>query len=132
MIIRSMLPQDTSSIEKILSESGSFKQPYIREQFTYVVCEIEGRVVGVGSYTQNDGFIQQLGVPSNQQGKGIGSALMQHLEDKIRKHCSSVNVHSTAEQIKFYISKGYEHASLLPNPTGLFPLTKNFAYQSTY
>ncbi|HHW60293.1 MAG TPA: ribosomal protein S18-alanine N-acetyltransferase [Syntrophomonadaceae bacterium] len=93
-IIRRMTDQDLDQIMRI--EHESFAIPWSRESYqselrnhfaTYLVCDVEGEVVGYGGIwvVFEEAHITNIAIAESFRSKGLGRALMQALEDVAHK-----------------------------------------------
>ena len=90
-----------------------------RDPELFLVAEATGRPVGavLGRYDGRRGWINHLAVDPDARHRGIGTALVRELEERLRrKGCSKVNLHvarSNATVGAFYERLGYRRADLL-------------------
>ena len=80
----------------------------------FLVAEREGALVGtaMGGYDGHRGWVYYVAVSREERGGGVGRALMQTLEDKLRAlGCPKLNLQVRATNtavIEFYRKLGYE------------------------
>jgi ribosomal-protein-alanine N-acetyltransferase len=92
-ILRKMTPQDIDEVMQI--EQQSFTLPWSRQSYlgelknkfaTYLVCDYEGEIAAYGGIwvVFEDAHITNVAVGENFRQSGIGTALMQELEQVAR------------------------------------------------
>jgi predicted GNAT family N-acyltransferase len=84
--------------------------PFERESLHLVLCE-EARVVGCVLFHPEDargGRLFQMAIAPEQQGRGLGRALVERLEALLRERgLSEVHLHARAPVASFYERLGY-------------------------
>jgi len=105
------------------------------KRMTFYVCRSEGRVVGVAGIelrSGKTGRVQHVYVLPDYQRRGVGTALVTHLERRAREiglHTVEVVTDERAEwAVKFYKKLGYSLASKIENPWGFNLLFKKQLY----
>lgn len=89
-----------------------------RDPDLFLVAEIEGRVVGtvLGGFDGRRGMMYHLAVVSDQRQRGIATALMDELEQRLRaKGCIRYYLLVTPENetaIRFYEKRGWERMEI--------------------
>ncbi len=124
---RRMKPEDADGAARI--EQELFSKPWSREGIKeglekegscYVVAVSAGRIVGYcGLYSVlPEGFINQVGVSPDHQGKGIGTAMLAYLIEEARRMgvtTFSLEVRvSNRKAIALYESLGFEKKGIRP------------------
>jgi GNAT superfamily N-acetyltransferase len=94
-------------VERML-ESQSARLLQEQARFFYIaVCELAEGIVGLGGIEMNE--IRLLYVSPSHQGKGIGSALLGHLESMVpAAFFEDIFVYAAAGAAGFYCVRGYE------------------------
>jgi ribosomal protein S18 acetylase RimI-like enzyme len=79
----------------------------------FFVAELDGKVVGtvMGGYDGHRGWVYSVAVSPGERRRGIGSALVRHLESELaQRGCLKVNLQvraSNAGVVAFYLRLGY-------------------------
>jgi putative acetyltransferase len=80
----------------------------------FVVAECGGRIQGFGQLDEQEGEVEAIYVSPAAEGKGIGSAILRHLEDRARAcGLKELKVRSTLNAESFYARHGYQHLALI-------------------
>ena len=93
----------------------------------FYVAVIEGLVVGtaMGGYDGHRGWIYSVAVDPGHRRRGIGSALLRHLEDVLRgRGCLKLNLQvrtSNLDVVAFYPSHGYTTDPVVSLGKRLYP-----------
>lgn len=103
-VLRSMKKEYTSEHICVLSQKRTF----------LVAEDVGGRIIGVGGLEGS--HICSVFVDPNQQGKGVGSLIMQKLEFLAKKKHSSVFLHSSLTAKSFYNKIGYSDKERVADP----------------
>ena len=107
-----------------------------KRQMTLAI--LNNRIVGFGCLDVSGNEIKKLYVSPDFSRRGIGSALIQYLEEQAKKEgCSRLKVYSTENAVTFYRRHGY--SVLDPNSSGVFRrsiiygalMSKNIANSNT-
>lgn len=91
----------------------AIRQKLAVERDLFFVAEVDGRVSGtvMGGYDGHRGWVYSVAVKPAQRRRGIGAALVRHLEAAlVRRGCLKVNLQvraTNAEVIAFYEKLGY-------------------------
>lgn len=84
----------------------------IRDRY-FVVAEREGRIEGFGQLNEQEGEVEAIYVSPSASGRGAGSAILQHLEERARQcGLKELKVRSTLNAESFYARHGYQHLAL--------------------
>jgi len=135
-----MTPADTDRVCAIIGQHNRWDEDKARDYFprefreaelgvgrsTHVVAEIDGRVVGCSGWIESQicaNGIYWLGwtyVDTSMRGKGIGYALLRHVEDVVRGlGCRKLYLDTGARgyetAIAFYERNGFIHETTLPD-----------------
>jgi len=74
-----------------------------------VVSAVEGRIVGFGTVDLDEGTVEALFVDPEWGGRGFGSALLGHLEDRlVGAGFDRVRLRAVLNTVDFYEHQGYE------------------------
>jgi ribosomal protein S18 acetylase RimI-like enzyme len=79
----------------------------------FLVAEADGRLVGtvIGGFDGRRGLMYHLAVAADQRRQGLGRALMQALEDRLRakgcRRCYLLVRRGNAEALDFYAAEGW-------------------------
>ena len=80
----------------------------------FVVAERNGRIEGFGQLDEQEGEVEAIYVSPAASGKGTGSAILCHLEDRARQcGLKELKVRSTLNAESFYARHGYQHLALI-------------------
>jgi len=82
----------------------------------FLVCEIDGRVVGVvrGNYDGSRAIVHQLSVHPTYQRRGIGTALVKEIVDRFqRMGAPTVSATVTEESLPFWQKVGFRKTNVL-------------------
>lgn len=80
----------------------------------FVVAERGGRIEGFGQLDEQEGEVEAIYVSPAAEGKGIGSAILRHLEERARAcGLKELKVRSTLNAESFYARHGYQHLALI-------------------
>lgn len=80
----------------------------------FVVAEREGRIEGFGQLDEQEGEVEAIYVSPSASGRGAGSAILQHLEQRARQcGLQELKVRSTLNAESFYARHGYQHLALI-------------------
>ncbi len=124
MEIRPFQEADTESVIALWKSVFAYSAPHndpaavIRQKLAvqrelFFVAVLDGVVVGtvMGGYDGHRGWVYSLAVSPSARRRGIGTALMRHLERELASRgCSKVNLQvlaSNAETVAFYRKLGY-------------------------
>lgn len=139
MLIRPVLPGDTDTLKELTAGTGVFKPHEVEaldevladyharcadSEHVALVAEDGGHVVGYVYYapdimTDRTWYIYWIAVTKATQAKGIGSALMRHVEDDIRRRQGRILLLETSSMPhseltrKFYRKQGYAVAGVI-------------------
>lgn len=89
-----------------------------RDPDLFLVAEVERQIVGsvIGGFDGRRGMVYHLAVTPDQRGRGIGEALMNELEDRLRaKGCIRyylMVVNGNEEAVRFYEKRGWTRMEL--------------------
>ncbi|MBO4376176.1 MAG: ribosomal protein S18-alanine N-acetyltransferase [Lachnospiraceae bacterium] len=127
MHIRKMTMDDLDEVTAI--EEANFTNPWTRDGFesqikagntTYLVCEHEGRLVGLCGYIKSftEADVTNVSVLKECRGHGIGTALMEALllegeRDGVKDFTLEVRV-SNVDAIHVYEKLGFKSAGIRP------------------
>ena len=125
IIYRLAKPEDFDDVQRI--ENECFKEPYSTEDLHYefeqnpvnkiIVAEIDGKVVGFIDFliTFNSATIMQVAVTKNFRKNGIGTKLLEKMEDFFPKEIDDIVENITLEvresnepAKKMYLKNGYK------------------------
>jgi ribosomal protein S18 acetylase RimI-like enzyme len=138
-MIRPTTPADTPALLKVTEGTGVFKPHEIQALdevlsdyhasnralgHVAVTDERHGQIVGYAYYapaamTDRSWYLYWIAVTRNTQAKGVGSSLLRHAEDDIRRRNGRVLFIETSSlphyelTRKFYLKHGYETAAVL-------------------
>ena len=85
----------------------------IRDRY-FIVAEREGRIEGFGQLDEQEGEVEAIYVSPSASGRGAGSAILQHLEERARQcGLQELKVRSTLNAESFYARHGYQHLALI-------------------
>ena len=112
---------EIQALQEVLDEYHSFNHQY---GHVAVVDEREGKIVGYAYYapaamTERTWYLYWIAVTKQIQAKGIGSGLLRHAENDIRKRNGRVLFIETSSlphydpTRKFYLKHGYEVTGVL-------------------
>jgi ribosomal protein S18 acetylase RimI-like enzyme len=124
MDIRQFQVADTDAVVALWSNVFGYLQPrnapanVIRDKLAvqpelFFVAVIDGTVVGtvMGGYDGHRGWVYSLAVLPDYRGRGIGTALMRHVEGELtRRGCPKINLQvlaSNVATVAFYTKLGY-------------------------
>jgi ribosomal protein S18 acetylase RimI-like enzyme len=124
MDIRQFQVADTDAVAALWSNVFGYPQPrnapanVIRDKLAvqpelFFVAVVEGVLVGtvMGGYDGHRGWVYSLAVLPGFRGRGIGTALMQHVEGELtRRGCPKINLQvlaSNVATVAFYTKLGY-------------------------
>jgi GNAT superfamily N-acetyltransferase len=80
----------------------------------FVVAERNGRIEGFGQLDEQEGEVEAIYVSPSASGKGTGSAILRHLEERARQcGLKELKVRSTLNAESFYARHGYQHLALI-------------------
>lgn len=80
----------------------------------FVVAEREGRIEGFGQLDEQEGEVEAIYVSPSASGRGAGSAILQHLEERAGQcGLQELKVRSTLNAESFYARHGYQHLALI-------------------
>lgn len=80
----------------------------------FVVAERSGRIEGFGQLDEQEGEVEAIYVSPAAEGRGIGSAILRHLEERARAcGLKELKVRSTLNAESFYARHGYQHLALI-------------------
>ena len=114
--IELFLPGDFEVIEELLRE---FSAEGSQSHYQFVVARTEDAFLGFACYgqrplTEGTFDLYWIGVDSQEQGRGIGKALIQTVEERVRERGGRLLIAETEGQPsfeptrRFYFSAGYE------------------------
>jgi ribosomal protein S18 acetylase RimI-like enzyme len=104
-------PKSATHVEAWLSTPGAVG---------YVAIETE-HIIGFG-HADKSGFIHNLYVSPDAQGRGVGAALLARLEDDlIGLRLSAARLEASVTAQRFYEKRGYRVIDNLPSRNGLAP-----------
>ena len=95
------------------SPSLSIQNKISRDPDLFLVAVVDGNIIGtvMGGYDGHRGWIYSLAVDNKWVRQGIGTALMEEIEMRLRRlGCLKVNLQvmsSNAEVVRFYEKRGY-------------------------
>jgi GNAT superfamily N-acetyltransferase len=93
------------------------------KRFTVYVAELNNKVVGTDSLDEN--WIRTVFVSPSLHGQGIGTALMDYLEDKAKKlGMKFINIKSSPFAVNFYKKRGYKKVKAIVSEVGPITLMK--------
>jgi putative acetyltransferase len=99
------------SEEHVLIWSDAISPDMLRDRFAFViqyVAEADGQIVGVGDIRTDKEEVDFLYVHKQYIGKGIGSALLEKLEEEALKHeLKELNVTSSITAKPFFERRGF-------------------------
>ena len=108
-MLRPARPSDLSAISALLVEFGLPIQGVVDSLDSFVLVELEGRLIGVGGVElhDHDALLRSLAVSTEHQHRGIATMICDHLEARAAQHgIDSVYILTeTAEQ--FFAGRGY-------------------------
>lgn len=121
MLIRDFEVIDIDEIVEILKLNNQYGHPEVDgpeamkrvktcKATTFLVCEIEGKVVGVvrGNYDGSRAMIHQLSVHPTYQRRGIGTALVREIVKRFEeKSAPTVSATITDESLGFWQKVGF-------------------------
>jgi ribosomal protein S18 acetylase RimI-like enzyme len=133
MLIRPALPTDTPALKALTAGTGVFKEHEVEvlqevldeyhnrdahSQHVAIVAEDEGRVVGYAYYapdimTDRTWSLYWIAVARDIQAKGVGSGIMRHVEDDVRRRNGRLLLLETTSlphselTRRFYKKQGY-------------------------
>jgi ribosomal protein S18 acetylase RimI-like enzyme len=125
-----IFPDDYQAVLKLWEQSGpgvhvrrsdqpeQIAKKLQRDPDLFLVSEAGGRIVGsvLGGFDGRRGMVYHLAVSTTFQGKGIGAALMEELERRLRlKGCIRSYLLVTRDNdqaIRFYEGRGWERMDL--------------------
>jgi ribosomal protein S18 acetylase RimI-like enzyme len=123
-------PQDYPAVMKLWGSAGNgiqlrrsdepeeIEKKLLRDPDLFLVAEYRGRIVGavLGGFDGRRGMMYHLAVATSHRRKGLGTALMEALEDRLKaKGCIRYYLLVTmdnAEAIQFYETRGWERMQL--------------------
>ncbi len=80
----------------------------------FVVAERDGRIEGFGQLDEQEGEVEAIYVSPAASGRGAGSAILEHLEQRARQcGLKELKVRSTLNAESFYAHHGYQHLALI-------------------
>ncbi|MFC4448298.1 GNAT family N-acetyltransferase [Halorussus aquaticus] len=83
-----------------------------------VVAETDGRVVGFGKLDVERGEVEAVFVDPERNGEGIGSAILNHFEQRLRDEgFEVVRLRAVLNAVGFYERQGYERVARVTNTT---------------
>ncbi|MBZ5856360.1 GNAT family N-acetyltransferase [Flavihumibacter profundi] len=98
---------------RLFYSPGSLEQQISEFQHHFIIAEIDLEEVGFASFNQVDEAtwkLQKLYVLPEVQGKGVGKALMDMVEEEVRIHNGAhliLNVNKFNKSIRFYEAMGF-------------------------
>lgn len=111
---------------------GSEKDELENMSHHLMACDETNNVIGVGrlhALSDSQGQIRYMAVATDHQGKGIGSLLLQELENlAIKNKFNSILLHARENALPFYLHHGYaqlEQSHLLFNSIQHFKMIKH-------
>ena len=111
---------------------GSEADELEAKAFPIMVCEVDGIPVGVGRVhfnSESEAQIRSMAVEENYRGKGIGSIVLEELENiAIEKGAKKIILHARNNAVKFYESNGYK---VVKESHTLFSAIHHFLMQKT-
>jgi ribosomal protein S18 acetylase RimI-like enzyme len=124
MYIRQFQPADADAVAALWSNVFGYPQPrnapanVIRDKMAvqpelFFVATIDGNLVGtvMGGYDGHRGWVYSLAVHADFRRRGIGKALMRHVEEQLtRRGCPKINLQvlaSNVATVAFYTKLGY-------------------------
>jgi N-acetylglutamate synthase-like GNAT family acetyltransferase len=121
MLIRDFQLTDRDEIVEILKLNNQYSFPEVDgpeamkrvkacSAAVFLVCEIDGRVVGVvrGNYDGSRAIVHQLSVHPAYQRRGIGTALVKEIVDRFqRMGAPTVSATVTEESLPFWQKVGF-------------------------
>lgn len=101
-------PEGTNRYENTIESSST----------ELVVVESDGRVVGFGELDVERGEVEAIFVDPECSGKGLGSALLDYFERRLRDEgFAVVRLRAVLNAVGFYEQKGYERVERVTNAT---------------
>jgi N-acetylglutamate synthase-like GNAT family acetyltransferase len=127
VLIRDFQLADTDKIVEILKlnnqygfpevdGSGAMKRVKACTVAVFLVCEIDGRVIGVvrGNYDGSRAIIHQLSVHSAYQRQGLGTALVREIVTRFQQMgAPTVSAMVTERSLPFWQSVGFRKTNVL-------------------
>lgn len=127
MLIRDFQLTDRDEIVEILKLNNQYSFPEVDgpeamkrvkacSAAVFLVCEIDGRVVGVvrGNYDGSRAIVHQLSVHPAYQRRGIGTALVKEIVDRFqRMGVPTVSATVTERSLPFWQKVGFRKTNVL-------------------
>ena len=127
MLIRDFQLTDSDKIVEILKLNNQYGFPEVDgpeamkrvkecSATVFLVCEIDGRVVGVvrGNYDGSRAIVHQLSVHPAYQRRGIGTALVKEIVDRFqRMGAPTVSATVTERSLPFWQKVGFRKTNVL-------------------
>jgi len=80
-----------------------------KDRYTYFVAVEDGEIVGVAGYQNENGTVAGIFVDPEMKGSGIGSKLMNKLEEDARSEgLEEIETLASLEAVAFYKKNGYK------------------------
>lgn len=76
----------------------------------FIVCNDKDEIRGLITYTEIDRVCEVISLDSLDEGKGIGSALLEAVEFEVKRTCNEIKLITTNDNMKalgFYQKRGY-------------------------
>lgn len=100
---------------EIVISSGVYKC----ENLDGFICEENHQIIGLVTYIIKNNEIEIISLDSVQEGKGIGTSLLEKVENLARqkqiKLVSLITTNDNLNALRFYQKRGYRIASIIPN-----------------
>lgn len=82
----------------------------------FIVCNDKDEIRGLITYTEIDRVCEVISLDSLDEGKGIGSALLEAVEFEVKRTCNEIKLITTNDNMKalgFYQKRGYRLARVM-------------------
>jgi ribosomal protein S18 acetylase RimI-like enzyme len=114
-------PMEIQALQEVLDDYHAHEHAVGHRSVTY---EKEGKVLGFAYYapaamTDRTWYLYWIAVAKDTHARGIGSALLHHVEDDVRKQNGRLFLIETSSQPhyglthKFYLKHGYEQTAIV-------------------
>jgi len=122
MKIRKLKKSDIPVLKRYWKVSKPFEKRYelqIKKKITFLVVWLKNKPIGHGTVKwQRIPIIEDMYTDPKQRSKGIGSELLKHMENLIKKRCKKVCLYVAPKNKhaqKLYIKKGYKLTGKIKN-----------------
>lgn len=121
--IRKVIGPDVDALKKILDSSGLFPSEYLGEMISeyisdpaseeiWFTCEQDSKPVGFGycvpeKLTDGTYNLLAIAVNKNLQGFGIGSKMLEYLEDELKRQKKRILIVDTSSSLDFVLTRSF-------------------------